>query len=308
MRRVFVTLLSLAASAAAQCLPARYTSFGAGCTGSGRATTPCLAYNTSQGNFSGTSSADDFAILASSGTGMTLCEVSFTTRATNGQPTTTTISIFDRPAGTEPGVAIGTTTLALSTILGVHTAVFVPPVVIPPQTDFFVVIDARPGVSLPLAPLGTPVTFYRGAPGAWSQPLVNNWKLQIHCCTGNAAPLLLNQGTPRLGGQFTTTLSRTAPNALAMLFTGFSDTNWAGITLPVDLTPLGAPGCRLLAPGTLIDVIATDAAGTASFTLSLPPSPVLCGSRIVQQWLVMDAPANALGIAFSNGGVGTVGN
>jgi hypothetical protein len=190
----------------------------------------------------------------------------------------------------------------------VQSAVFAPPVIVPPQTDFFLVIDNRPGITLPLAILGTPVTHYWGSPGAWSLPTSHNWKFQLSCCTPGAVPLLLNQGTPRLGTVVTTLLSRANPNGLALHFTGFSDATWNGIPLPLDLTPFGAAGCRLLAPGTLIQTVPVDAGGNASAPLQIPASQVFCGARIIQQWLVVDPAANTLGLAFSNGGSGTIGS
>jgi hypothetical protein len=310
MRLPVLLLLScLAARPTAQCLPARYSSFGQGCIGSGQTATPCVSYNTNQGNLSGTATPADFAVLANSGqAGMAVCGVSFSTRSASGQPVTTTVSIYDRPTGAEPGLALGSTTMAIGGTLAVHSAVFSPSVIIPPQTGFFLVIDARPRITLPLAITGTQITHYWGAPGSWSAPLSHNWKFQLNCCTSGAVPLLLNQGTPRVGGVVTTLLSQAAPNALALQFTGFSDTTWNGIPLPLDLTLFGAPGCRLLAPGTLIQTIAVDAGGNGSLPLQIPAIQVLCGARIIQQWLVVDPSANTVGLAFSNGGAGTIGS
>jgi hypothetical protein len=126
-------------------------------------------------------------------------------------------------------------------------------------------------------------------------------------CPGAAPPALGNQGLPQLGQNFSLLAKGARANSLAMLFTGFSNSNWSGLPLPFDLTGLGAPGCSLLAPGSVIQVTNTDAVGSASQSLGVPNDQSLCGAHAYHQWVILDVNANMLGFAFSNGGDSRLG-
>ncbi len=92
------------------------------------------------------------------------------------------------------------------------------------------------------------------------------------------------------------------PFALSGLFLGsIEQGQWGGLTLPFELSPVGAPGCWLS-----IDVLASvyrtaDITGSASFTFGLPARPQLLGSYLRFQGLAGEASANALGIITSQG-------
>ena len=109
------------------------------------------------------------------------------------------------------------------------------------------------------------------------------------------------QGLPFMGSSdFKLTLNGGLPNQQALLLGGFSDTNWLGTPLPLDMAAYGAPGCWLLTsvdgfvPGT------TDANGHAEVPLGLPFVPGFVGTHAYFQWAV-DGYANPLGWSFSNG-------
>jgi hypothetical protein len=79
-----------------------------------------------------------------------------------------------------------------------------------------------------------------------------------------------------------------------------------GTTLPVPLGGVGAPGCELLVP---VDVVELRAAnGTrAEWSLAIPNVPSLAAATFRQQAFVIDAAANALGLAASNAVTVTLG-
>jgi hypothetical protein len=129
------------------------------------------------------------------------------------------------------------------------------------------------------------------------------------CPGSNGTPALAPApgSLPWLGDTFTAALAHGRPSAAVLLFTGFSRTHWQSIPLPLDLGPVGAPQCNLLAPGTILLAGATGVQGTAALGLAVPMDGALVGGRFYQQFAVLDSSANALGFAFSNGGEGSIG-
>jgi hypothetical protein len=126
-------------------------------------------------------------------------------------------------------------------------------------------------------------------------------------CAGSAGtPLLGARSLPWLGETMTLTVQSVPQGAAVFVTLGFSRTSWLGIPLPLDLTPAGAPGCRLNTSLALL-LAAPSQGGVATLQLPLPADPALLGGQFFDQALVFDPPANALGLAFSNGGEGTVG-
>ncbi len=90
----------------------------------------------------------------------------------------------------------------------------------------------------------------------------------------------------------------------ALLLTGSQASTWGGLKLPVDLTSIGAPGCKLyVAPafGLAGLTIGGDARGLVKFSLGiLPKQTVFQGIKLYQQAVVVDPLTNALGFRFSN--------
>lgn len=104
-------------------------------------------------------------------------------------------------------------------------------------------------------------------------------------------------------GQSVTLQVRDArPFTVAGLFLGsIEQGQWGGVTLPFDLSPLGAAGCPLS-----IDVLTsvygqTDVTGVLSFTFGLPARPSLVGNYVRFQGVAAEPSANALGIITSQG-------
>jgi len=118
------------------------------------------------------------------------------------------------------------------------------------------------------------------------------------CASGGMAPqIAVRRG---VAGGTQVTLAGAAPGALAFLMVGHAnESSWHGMSLPLQLDPLGFAGCRLLVPP---ELVLTRAAGTvgnqAGFaTFDVPLSVAANGYPVAVQWLVLD-PA-ALGYALS---------
>lgn len=90
----------------------------------------------------------------------------------------------------------------------------------------------------------------------------------------------------------------------AVLALGVSDTSFGQVPLPLDLTGLGAPGCKLQV-GPVLQfpslTIPGDARGTVVHDLGpLPAASGLAGGVFYAQSFVVDPGANRLGLRFSN--------
>ncbi len=121
-------------------------------------------------------------------------------------------------------------------------------------------------------------------------------------CPGSAGTP--NLGTapnelPWLGETFQVNLTSALSLSVAVLATGFTNSTMG---LPLNLGILGAPLCTLLVDPLITSAIVTDLSGNGSVSRILPSSPTLAGLHFYDQFAVLDAGANALGLAFSQGG------
>jgi hypothetical protein len=127
-------------------------------------------------------------------------------------------------------------------------------------------------------------------------------------CRGTAGvPLLaLTRGLPWLGDEIVLGLSALPQTGAAAVIVGASNSQWGASRLPLDLSPIGMPGCTLLAsPDLVLPVVNTG--GSATLALRICDCPVLVGQSVFQQAFVGDAAANALGLIASNGGDARIG-
>ena len=101
------------------------------------------------------------------------------------------------------------------------------------------------------------------------------------------------------GGSLITRLtSASVTTGVGAMILGTSVTKWGAIPLPLDLTPAGAPGCAIMTD--VLFLFPTPiAASTATVTLPLPNIPGLEGLVLNTQFMVVDAAANNMGLAFS---------
>lgn len=122
------------------------------------------------------------------------------------------------------------------------------------------------------------------------------------CSGSSGVPTLATalHDQPWLGDWITVRLGSLPPAAaVVFLLTGFSTTSWAGVPLPLDLAPLGAPSCTLrVAADVAIPLPAGN--GEASWGTAVPMEPALLGVELHQQPLVPDPSANAFGWVLGN--------
>jgi hypothetical protein len=136
-------------------------------------------------------------------------------------------------------------------------------------------------------------------------------KLTISPCTpfltygagcGDPPPSLLMRDRPEIGSSFELRIASRNVFIPALTLLGLSDAFWNGVTLPFDLTPVGASGCRLLASIDMqLPVVLTDASGEATIALSVPNDPALVDQALYFQTITFDSRANALGLTLTAG-------
>jgi hypothetical protein len=125
-------------------------------------------------------------------------------------------------------------------------------------------------------------------------------------CAGSAGvPVLAAVGSslPALGTTFRLQVAPLPPASGAVVLAfGFDLAQWQGVPLPLELSALGLPGCRLwLSPaGGALFVL--HAGGSAVIALPIAASPALRGIVLATQGLVLD-PAAPAGAAVTNAGV-----
>lgn len=126
--------------------------------------------------------------------------------------------------------------------------------------------------------------------------------------TNTAVPVLYSNDPPQINNQFRVRLAQAHPSTVALMLLGLSNSSHRGLPLPLPLAGVGAPGCSLLASADLLSLVNINGTGTGSLQYNLPNNFYLLNLHIYNQAAILDAGANSLGLAFTNGGVGLVGN
>lgn len=81
------------------------------------------------------------------------------------------------------------------------------------------------------------------------------------------SPGIKAQGSLVTGETLTIEIDKLSPSSPGILYFGFSDTTWAGLALPLDLTILGLPGCNLYTSVDGALPIVTDDGGKAEVSV-----------------------------------------
>ena len=113
-----------------------------------------------------------------------------------------------------------------------------------------------------------------------------------------------NGSLPVAGSQFNVQVSGMPWNTFAFMFLGTQNASYAGVPLPFDLAPVGAPGCVLRSPGTYLYGF-PNVLGTGLWTYSVPYLP---GQVFYNQAIIFDPAANSLGLTVSNVGEAVIGS
>jgi hypothetical protein len=110
-----------------------------------------------------------------------------------------------------------------------------------------------------------------------------------------------------VGSNFPIVIANLPPTAPPVLMLGLSNTTWRGVSLPLSLAPLGAPGCDLLTSSDVFLPIG-NFNGTAYTSLAIPPDAVPSATPVLfAQGLALDPGANQLGTVVSNGAALAIG-
>ena len=227
------------------------------------------------------------------------------TTSTTGTTETVAASVYELnpTSGLPRWVPLATTTLSVGPREEFHRALFASPVALPPGQYFLGVDHTATTVELSSLQAGEAgLVYFRTTVGTgrWSRSPVNFPALRL-LRDGAAAPQHHAAGAPAIGQTLTLRLSYGAAGSLAFLTLGLSNTSWSGIPLPLALDSIGAQGCALLVSQDITLTIPTSQAGESTLAIPIPNEISLLDLRLFTQCAVFDPPANALGLAFSNG-------
>jgi len=283
---------------------ASFASFGAGCASSIPVPSPpCQQWNPSGAPLTNQTSANEVVLRVGVGGVQQIESFDIFTASVSGSPVTVQARIYG--GGVPSASPSAVTSITVGGAPGFYRATFAAPVTV--GSAFYIGIDTTAlDVYLPEIQFGSFNV-------AYSRP--NNstpWSVQvirpayfINCVPDYQVPAIGNTGRPVLGASFDVELSNAPPATIAALVQGLSDQTYSGGALPVTLP--GAPGCDLLvAPDATVTTL-TDASGGGSRNIGIPNTASLEGLDVFYQWVVLDQPANALGVATSDGGKATLG-
>ncbi len=291
-----------------------YATYGTGCPGTGVGPVFCHGANRGGGQLSMLpQNGYSFAIpFRTTRTGAIL---GFDLYASSQTTTPITISTFlyaAAPNGAPTGAPLRTGAMTFTGQAGFAATRFKPLPVLA-NGSYLIAFRTAVGAWFPILRLGTGSSHYYQAPKStiWKGPFANTaWAWRVVCAgsSPNASPALDHTGWPTIGRFMLIDLLHAKPHTAAYLILGSSERRWGQTPLPFSLGALGAPNCSLLTdPMMLLPAVApTNAAGTTSFLMRIPNSQSLAGVKFYNQWLVVDPKANALGLAFSNGGVAQI--
>lgn len=309
---------AIASTAALAAQPGSYTAFGISCPGGGKGPLPFQSQNLISGNLETAQYADEFAFGVRSNDSQLLFNVELFTRSTTAALESTMCAVyFDDGTGAPARTPATLGRLIAGPTAGLYTVYFVPPVPVTRDQNLWIaqhdtnriLPSAVDNGSAPVVP-----TYRRNPAGSTTAPWTMTnatrfpvWRLSS--CDGRGAwsPLSIGFDVPAIGKEFTVQLHHAAESAPAVLFYGFSDTQWLGLTLPFDLTLIGANGCRLYCSGDLQRPLRTDPCGFASSDVDIPNDSGLLGAVFFNQWLILDFGVNPFGLVTTHAGRGVIG-
>jgi hypothetical protein len=128
--------------------------------------------------------------------------------------------------------------------------------------------------------------------------------LQFGSGCGTPSPLLgpITGNQPALGRSFPTHVTGLpASTIVVFLPMGLSSTSAGGTPLPLDLTPLGMPGCQLY-HDCVVPFVATtlQPGGVATHSLAVPATPSLAGMQLYLQGWAFAPGVNSASAVTSN--------
>jgi len=283
---------------------ALFTEFGAGCESSvAIPAPPCAESNPSGGTLTNATSPDEWVFRVNTTTSDPIESFELYCRSVGGGPVTVPARVY---TGSQPGnLPIATTTMTIGGTAGFYTATFDPPLNI--SGIFHIGVDSTAqDVYLPVLTTGSVFVGYSrpNAQSPWTVQ-VTNPSYRVNCAPEFQVPALDHTGLPTLGSSFDIELTEAPATTFAIMVQGLSDQVWSGGSLPLTLPT--TQGCDLLVANDVTDAVITDGAGAASYPIAVPNTPALGGLEIFYQWVVLDGPANPIGLVTSNGGRARLG-
>ncbi len=283
---------------------------GAGCNGTGGT---CASLNPGGGTLANQVLFNEYCYPVVATSAMTVTGINLFVQTNNGTFQSGGCGVYAEDPG-NPGAPL-TATIATGTISVAGHAAFYPiifssPVAMAAGETIWVGVDTN-GIAPSSTANGNPspaIVYWRSSPqggGSWSPTgIVKNPAYQVLCATGGgtggATPLHTADSAPAINKKLGLMLSNAAANSAAYLIIGSWDHN-------LDLTGLGAPGCMQHPYPDIIVSTTTDATGSAMVGASIPNNAAMVGTWFFSQYVVVDAGANALGVAVSNSGLGLIG-
>lgn len=283
------------------------TPFGQGCAGSTQAPPVCASINGNGGSLTNATRTYEYCYRLTTATPLQVSGFEVFSATNTGSNQAVTAYIYGA-SGSGPATSpLATTSVVIGSTPGFYGGSFGSPVSIP-AGNFYIGINhsAQTTYLSNLSAGATSVAHYRSTPGSgsWSQStLVTRPSVRALCTGGGGSflvPSLEVSGNPTIGNTLVQTLSAAKPSSSAFQMVGFSDTAWGGTPLPFAMGGIGAPSCSLFVSPDVVIGVATSAAGAATRNLGLPNTAALVGGRLFEQFLVLDGPANALGVTVSN--------
>ncbi len=287
-----------------------YVTMGMGCPGSAAAPA-CHSANmqcsSPLGQAAGSSS---YAIMCPIVTAREITGATLRTKSLSGT-SIGRIEIWQADNSGMPISLLASTHISVGPTYGNYTGTFARSIGLPGNARIALAFYL-PGCELPACSSGAQqqaFAYRMGTSGSWTPPGVGGyyWNYQLECSRVEPYTPLLYGGIPRLEETFVLSLNRALPGSNALALLGISQHIWFGNPLPFNLGPLGAPLCGLQCAFVQAIPATVDAQGKAQMQMTLPPTRSLAGQVFCNQWLVLDPAANAMGIAVSGRGEGTIG-
>ena len=296
---LYATAATLLSSGFLAAQTGTFTVYGKGCAGAGG--TGCISANWTNPFNGNIGKRANFALAVNTGaSARTICGIEMICKTRRNNSLYINVWIYDKAAAGTPGKILRTSTMPVTPTVRANRANFAA-LKLAKNTDFFIVLDNRADLNLPIMVTGTNNVHYHSGPPTWTGPSKSvPWNYNVICCGIGPIPVISSTGVPTIGQAFSIDLTKARPNAKALWIVGVKKT-------ATDLTPIGAPSCTLLIePLAVFGGLNTSTVGTLSIKQTLPNTASLVGFTFLTQFAVND-PANALQLVFSAGGEGKVG-
>lgn len=128
------------------------------------------------------------------------------------------------------------------------------------------------------------------------------------CGLPGSIPSILCTSLPRIGQSFSLQVTNLTPVQLGFVYTGFSAETWTstGISLPLDLTPIGLAACSVLISPDIADV-SWSGNGIANWSFMVPSAAAFYGFEFYNQAIFFSSLAPG-GLVLSNAGHARIGS